>query len=94
VETARRVLTLQQKHRLLVAAKLPSKPNALRMLESLYLRPTVTPKTAAAAIEVSVPTAYTLIRDLVKIGILREVTGRERDKVFRYVDYLAAFAGM
>jgi Fic family protein len=85
--TARRVLELQDRHRDMVTSKFPKKLNLLRLLGAAYLRPTLTVQIAASLIGVSVPTANVLVADLVSLGILREVSGRARFRVFRYTEY-------
>lgn len=48
--------------------------------------------TAAAAIEktgLTPPTVQTALASLEEIGILREITGKKRDRVYEYQDYLA-----
>ncbi|MDP9274839.1 MAG: hypothetical protein M3O99_04510 [Chloroflexota bacterium] len=42
---------------------------------------------------VSQPTATALVRDLEAIDILREVTGKRRNRLFRYNRYLELFPG-
>ncbi len=86
-DTAGRVMRLQSDHEGLVATRFPTKPNLLRLLRASYLQPTLTIGNAAALLKVSNPTAGTLVSDLVSLGILREATGRERGRVFRYTKY-------
>lgn len=86
-QTAQRVLALQRRHRAMVVAHFSSKPNMLRLLDMAYMRPTLNVQTAAKALGTSIPTANTLVADLVSLGILREVSGRTRARVFRYTEY-------
>lgn len=87
--TAQRIVALQAQDRDKVITKFPAKANLLRLLGTLYLRPTMTVQLAARLIDVSLPTANVLVSDLVSLGILHEITGRQRDRVFRYRDYYA-----
>jgi Fic family protein len=51
----------------------------------VVLRPT----TAATVLELSDPPVYAAVRRLEEAGILREVTGRQRGKLYVYHEYLA-----
>lgn len=47
------------------------------------------PTTAAKVLELSDPPVYAAVRRLEEAGILREVTGRQRGKLYVYDEYLA-----
>lgn len=51
----------------------------------VVFRPTV----AAEALELTAPPVYAAVRRLEEVGILREVTGRQRGKLYVYDEYLA-----
>jgi predicted transcriptional regulator len=40
-------------------------------------------------LSISFPTASTALENLVKIGVVRETTGRQRGRIYAYSDYLA-----
>jgi Fe2+ or Zn2+ uptake regulation protein len=40
----------------------------------------------------SLPTVYTVLEGLATLGIVRELTGRERRRVFSYQRYLAVLS--
>lgn len=44
---------------------------------------------AASELSVSVPTIYKAARALEELGMLREITGRERSRVWAYQEYLS-----
>jgi len=44
-------------------------------------------------LEVSFATANKLVESLSQLGLLSEVTGRKRDRIFRFAPYLALFEG-
>lgn len=92
IHTARIVLELLASHRTLVQERFPNKPNLPRLLDDLTFQPTVNVRRVADRMGVSMPTANVLVHDLVTIGLLREITGRERNRVFRYESYLDAIA--
>jgi Fic family protein len=65
--------------------------NAPRLLDHLYDRPLVNVGSVADTLGVSWPTAGKLIGQFEQQGILQEITGRRRNRIFRYGPYLALF---
>jgi Fic family protein len=57
--------------------------NALALVDALFLNPLITIGRAQQLLKVTHPTARATIRSLEEAGILREITGRARDMVFR-----------
>ena len=88
--TARRILKLREEHREQVAMRI-STPNALRLLELLYQRPIVTARLVRQELNVSSPTANSLVKGLLGMGLLTETTGQRRNRTFAYRSYLALF---
>jgi len=66
-------------------------PNARAALNLLYRRPIVTVSMLEEALKISAPTANALVRDLVKIGILVELSGQKRYRTFAFDRYLSLF---
>jgi len=60
----------------------------LRLFELLPLHPIITMPQVVKLMETSKPTALKAIGTLEKLGILVEETGRKRDRIFKYDDYL------
>jgi Fic family protein len=88
------IVQLRDDHQRLVAEKLGKRaPNALALLENLYRQPVVSAKLVESMVDVSQPTASALVRDLEEIGILRERTGKRRNRLFAYQPYLDLFPG-
>ena len=96
-EAARRafeIVQLRDDHQRLVAERLGKRaPNALALLEDLFRQPVVSAKLVESMVDVSQPTASALVRDLEEIGILRERTGKRRNRLFAYQPYLDLFPG-
>jgi DNA-binding IclR family transcriptional regulator len=67
--------------------------NALRLLDLLPSHPVVTLRRAIELIGVTKPTAAKCIDDLAAAGILHETTGKQRDRVYVYQEYLDASTG-
>ena len=61
---------------------------AVRALGGFRQRPMLDIKRVAAALDVSFPTAAKVVQLLVDQGILRETTGKARDRIFVYRRYL------
>lgn len=61
----------------------------LRVFDALKARPVGSLKEAARASGLSFPTAATAMESLVALGIVRELTGRRRNRLFVYDRYLA-----
>jgi len=94
-DRALEIVHLRDEHRNLIAARLGKRvPNALALLDQLFRQPVVSAKTVEALIDVSQPTASALVRDLDRLGILRELTGRARNRLFAYQRYLGLVPGV
>lgn len=88
-ETSRKILALREQHRNALAKN----ANAIRLLDSLFERPYVDVKQAAEVMCCSFVTAGKVVREMESAGILSEITGNARNRVFRYQPYLALFEG-
>ncbi len=60
-------------------------------LHMLYRQPIVTAKMLAEALDVSSPTAQSLVRDLERLGILKEQTGQQRGRIYVFESYFTLF---
>jgi Fic family protein len=88
------IARLREEDRARIASRLGKRTaNAQALLDHLFRLPLVSAKTVEESVAVSQPTASALVKDLTRIGILREVTGRRRDRLFAYDRYLALFPG-
>ncbi|MEO9961046.1 MAG: Fic family protein, partial [Nisaea sp.] len=67
--------------------------NAQKILNQLYQRPLIDAARAAAVVEVSPASAYRLIADLERLGILKEITGGKRGRLYIFTNYLQLFSG-
>ena len=91
-ETARRVLVLREQHRSLIAGALGrAAGNGHRILEHLYEHPIVSAKQVQALIGTTFAGANQIVRRLVAIGILQEITGHARHRRLRYEPYVRLF---
>jgi Fic family protein len=93
-ECALDILQLRDQDRALVGSRLGKRaPNGLSLLDHLFRQPVVSAKTVERLIDVSQPTASALVRDLEQLGLLRELTGKQRYRLFAYDRYLGLFPG-
>jgi Fic family protein len=90
-DTARRILELREAHRHLVSERIRGSANGLRLLDLLYEQPIVSARLVARDLAVSNPTANSLVNRFEKAGLLTEMTGRQRNRLFRYESYLSLF---
>lgn len=86
-QTATDIVKMREAHR----NALMKSPKALKLLDSLFQQPLVSPKRIAEIVGCTHPTAVKLARDLEERGWLREVTGFERNRLYRYQPYLQLF---
>lgn len=87
--TARSIVALREDQRAQLVTG--HAPNALRLLDLAYLRPVLNVKLAARELDVTFATANKLVETFERLGLLQEMTGRKRDRVFRFGPYLALF---
>jgi Fic family protein len=92
-ETARQIVALREEHRALIINNFGSLgAKAIRLLEQLYKRPTITVNGAKDLLKVSYPNANNLIERLRKEQIVFEITGRARNRLFFYTRYIELFS--
>lgn len=90
-ETAERLFELREAHRHLILENNLSQ-NGLMLLSNLFQRPLVNIKLVATLLDSTFPTASRLVSSFEELGILKEITGQKRSRMFRYEPYLALFA--
>jgi Fic family protein len=92
IETGRRVTQAFREDRTLLRT-IPRIAGSLLMIqEALQAKPVATVATLKQATGLTTPTINTLLRELESRGIIRESTGRARDRVYVYRRYLEALA--
>jgi Fic family protein len=91
-ERALEIVALRERDRDRIVATLGRRAHTgLRLYELLLAHPVITASSVMGMIDVSSPTANALVRDFQRIGILKELTGRQRRRVFSYQEYLDLF---
>jgi len=90
--TARKVMNLREEHRTAIQREMRrGAATALRLLEGLFHQPIVSIGQASAMTGSPFARANQLVEALVRMGLLREMTGRKRNRLFKYDPYLALY---
>lgn len=91
-DTARQIVAMREEHRSLITLNLGrGAVKGLTLLEQLYFRPIVNVNTVMQMTELSFARANDLVGQLQGLGLLRETSGRRRNRVFSYEPYMALF---
>jgi Fic family protein len=67
-------------------------PKGQALLRELYSQPIMSANDVAARLDITHQSASSLIRSFEDMGILREITGRKKHRLFVFADYLALFS--
>jgi Fic family protein len=87
-ETARQILGLFDKDRRRIESIGRPSASALRVHQYLQTRPIMSVPAAVRELKLSGPTVRKSVGHLVELGMVREITGRQRDRMFVYDRYL------
>ena len=87
-EAAKQILTLFAKDRDRIQNIGRAASSALRVHEYMQKKPLVNIGTVADELKLSIPTVTVALDHLVRVGIVKEVTGKRRARVFGYSRYL------
>jgi Fic family protein len=95
-QTARSILTMREEHRRLLNEKLAQDKLAatsydFAFLEYLFEQPIVTVRLTEQRLKCAFVTANKVVERFVKLGLVQEMTGFQRNRRFRYAPYLALF---
>jgi Fic family protein len=90
-ETARKILALREQHRQLISGEFASSSNALKLHDRMFKTPTFSVGDAKAAMECAFGTANSIVEKLERLGLLREITGQERNRRYQYEPYVRLF---
>ena len=92
IDTSRQIFALREQHTALVNGSLGSSAaSGLRLLDYLYEQPIVNVRVVEKRLQSSFVTANKLVEQFVKLNILKEITGGQRNRRYSYVPYLALF---
>jgi Fic family protein len=88
--TAQRVIGVFQEDRRRLRDLGRLAPTSLLVQEALQTKPLATIATLTRATGLTTPTVTLALRELERIGAVREITGRARGRIYSYVRYLEA----
>jgi cell filamentation protein, protein adenylyltransferase len=92
IETARRIFALRDEHRQAINRDLGSNASgAFSLLDYLYEQPIISVRLVEQHLKSSFVTANKLVEQFIKLGILNETTGRQRNRRYAYGPYLDLF---
>ena len=92
IETARRIFALRDEHRQAINKSMGSSAgSALRLLDYLYEQPIISVRLVEQHLKSSFVTANKMVEQFIKLDILNETTGRQRNRRYAYAPYLALF---
>ena len=92
VDTSRSLLALFEDHRQRLQGLGRAAGSALRVHEAMQRHPILSVQKAAAIAGMSDPTAAAALARLEELELVREITGRKRDRLYSYAPYVAILA--
>jgi Fic family protein len=91
-ETARAIMNLRETHRQLIGDKLAGRAAlGMKLLDYLFEQPLVSVPLVEKRLACSFVTANKLVEQLEELKLVRETTGWQRNRRYRYDPYLALF---
>jgi Fic family protein len=92
-ETLEKIIDLRIKYETLISGGIGVKRQKLarELIVALFEKPVVTAKDVESILNITKPTAHSLVDDLERVGILKEKTGLSRNRIFTLHEYLALF---
>lgn len=93
-DMARRIMQLRETHRQLISEQITSSGNALKLHDHLFQVPTFSINQAKDIMGCAFATASSVVDQLQSAGLVREITGNERNRLYRYEPYVALFQKM
>lgn len=92
IDTSRQIFALREQHTEIVNRSLGSSAaSGLRLLDYLYQQPIINVRFVEKRLQSSFVTANKLVEQFVKLNILKETTGGQRNRRYSYLPYLALF---
>ncbi|MBW4532947.1 MAG: Fic family protein [Pleurocapsa minor HA4230-MV1] len=89
--TARSILNLREQHRELIGREINNSGYGLRLLDLLFEKPIINIPLVEEYLECSYGTANKTVKQLEKLSLIREITGWQRNRLYRYEPYLTLF---
>lgn len=91
VDTARKIILLREYGIKRLATFGRSTEKEMTLYNYLFKTPMVRVRDVEQILNIKNPNALALIAKFVEVGILKELTGHKRNRVFSFADYVALF---
>jgi len=91
VRTFDQILNFQKDWEQTIQSWTQHRTNGIALFRHLFQHPALNAQSVAKAVGVSAPTAYKLVEYFVEQGILREITGAKRGKLYLFDPYLKLY---
>lgn len=91
IQTFRSINMLREEVELKISFMGRKQALARTFLQVLYSKPIIDASDVAKALDINISTALRLINDFIKAGILIELTGYKRNRIFSFEDYMKLF---
>ena len=91
IDTFDNILKLQKKVETQIQSLGSRAPNAQKLLNALYRSPVIDAAKTAKVAKISPASAYKLLADLERFGILQEITGGKRGRTYMFEAYVKLF---
>jgi Fic family protein len=88
IETAKKIIQLKTDVTKKLIENHISGGNAIKLIELLFNRPFITTKIVSEELEISGQAATILLSKFEKVGIVAEITGKQRYKEYIFIDYM------
>jgi len=85
------IIALRHRHEMEILTLGKRAKTGQQLLKILYSRPIVTAKIVGQQMSITHPAANQLLKDFQKIGILQEITGFKRNRLFAFKEYMDLF---
>lgn len=90
-ETLQKIIDLKTENDQKILSLGKRAQSASKLLDTMYGSPIMDSKKASAAINLSPTAINALLNGLVDLGILKEITGFSRNRLYQYTDYMELF---
>ena len=91
IETFRAIISLRQEYDEKLRAIGSRTEKAHKLLNLMYVTPIVSVRSVEKALDISLSSVNRLLNSLTELGILKEITGYSRNRLFALEKYLALF---
>jgi Fic family protein len=93
VNTFSLLMKLQQDDETLIKNNMGSRSaNALNVVNQLYKDPIITASSVSKLLDITPASSYSLLASLLEIGIIEEITGAKRGRIYAHSKYIRIFS--